>query len=121
MQTFNQFLQKKITNEGIGSLIGNTLQKVGSYISGTNNQNIEQKLIQYQNALKKTAESFKDPYLNTLINLRLKSFNKDYAAVMQQQQKQKQNPKPQQNQNQNQQNQNQNPNTININKILGRS
>jgi hypothetical protein len=116
MQTFNQFLQKKITNEGIKSLIGNTLQKVGSYISGTNNQNIEQKLIQYQNALKKTAESFKDPYLNTLINLRLKSFNKDYAAVMQQQQKQKQNPKQQP-----QQNQNQNPNTININKILGRS
>lgn len=90
MKTFNQFVEEQMTNEGLGTFLGNALQKAGSYLTGTNNQNVEQKIKQYEDAIRNATKSFKDPYLQELIELRLKSFAKDYASVMKYKMKQQQ-------------------------------
>lgn len=90
MKTFNEFVQEQMTNEGLGTFLGNALQKAGSYLTGTNNQNVEQKIKQYEDAIRNATKSFKDPYLQELIELRLKSFAKDYASVMKYKMKQQQ-------------------------------
>lgn len=98
MKTFNQFVEEQMTNEGLGTFLGNALQKAGSYLTGTNNQNVEQKIKQYEDAIRNATKSFKDPYLQELIELRLKSFAKDYASVMKYKMKQQpQQQQPQQN------------------------
>lgn len=98
MKTFNQFIEEQMTNEGLGTFLGNALQKAGSFLSGNQEKNVEQKIKQYEDAIRNATKTFKDPYLQELIELRLKSFAKDYASVMKNRLKQQpQQAQPQQN------------------------
>ena len=63
MKTFNEFVQEQMTNEGLGTFLGNALQKAGAYLSGNQEKNVEQKIKQYEDAIRNATKTFKDPYL----------------------------------------------------------